>query len=164
MKNPPQGKPALQPHSPPQAQHRRHCHRHTELGQPDQMAGDVIEGFHNSAHPDPDPRFITSIHESTGLFNRYLLCNSYFLCNLTDYSHLEAMYKKSVRAKARTLRLSINLMGILRTFGWFVGNGLDRSVQFCGSRPFSRRGGVTPPYGAIKNPYAVGAGHAPPAV
>ena len=29
------------------------------------------------------------------------------------------------------VRLSINPTGWLRTFGWFVGNGLDRSVQSC---------------------------------
>ena len=32
------------------------------------------------------------------------------------------------------------------TFRLFVGNGLDRSVQFCGKRKFPRRGEVTPPY------------------
>ena len=32
-------------------------------------------------------------------------------------------------AKGGTPRLSINLTEILRTFGRFVGNGLDRSVQ-----------------------------------
>ena len=33
--------------------------------------------------------------------------------------------------------------------------------KFCGCRPFPRRGGVTPPYGAIKNHCSVGAGHCP---
>ena len=35
--------------------------------------------------------------------------------------------------------------------------------EICGGCPFPRRGGVTPPYGAIKNHRAVGAGYAPPA-
>ena len=65
--------------------------------------------------------------------------------------------------RARFLK-RMHPMGQLPFSGWFVGNGLDRSVQFCGSHPFPRRGGVTPPYRAIKNPCAVGAGYAPPAV
>ena len=48
-------------------------------------------------------------------------------------------------------------------FRLFVGRGLDPSLPFCGNCQFSRRGGVTPPYGAIDNRCAVGAGHAPPA-
>ena len=35
--------------------------------------------------------------------------------------------------------------------------------EICGDSQFARRGGVTPPYGAIKIHRAVGAGHAPPA-
>ena len=46
----------------------------------------------------------------------------------------------------------------------FVGRGLDPSLLFFGNRQISRRGGVTPPYGAIPNHHPVGAGHAPPAV
>ena len=38
-----------------------------------------------------------------------------------------------------------------------AGNG-----RFCGNCQFPRRGGVTPPYGAIENRCTVGAGHAPP--
>ena len=45
----------------------------------------------------------------------------------------------------------------------FVGRGFDPSLLFCGYRKFPRRGGVTPPYGAIQNHHPVGAGHAPPA-
>ena len=35
--------------------------------------------------------------------------------------------------------------------------------ELCGDCPSPRRGGVTPPYGAIKTHHPVGAGHAPPA-
>ena len=49
------------------------------------------------------------------------------------------------------------------TFRLFVGRGLDPSLLFCGYCKTPRRGGVTPPYGAIQNRHPVGAGHAPPA-
>ena len=45
----------------------------------------------------------------------------------------------------------------------FVGRGLDPSLPFCVYYQSPRRGGVTPPYGAIQNHHPVGAGHAPPA-
>ena len=53
---------------------------------------------------------------------------------------------------------------LLLAFRLFVGRGLDPSLPFCGYCQIPRRGGVTPPYEAIKNHCAVGAGHAPPAV
>ena len=40
---------------------------------------------------------------------------------------------------AAHFRLTINLMGILRTFGWFVGNGLDRSVLPCQKHNATRK-------------------------
>ena len=39
---------------------------------------------------------------------------------------------------------------LLLTSRLFVGRGLDPSLPFCGNRQFPRRGGVTPPYGAIQ--------------
>ena len=41
----------------------------------------------------------------------------------------ETFTKKIKCKELNRNRLSINLTGRLRTFGWFVGNGLDRSVQ-----------------------------------
>ena len=52
---------------------------------------------------------------------------------------------------------------LLLTSRLFVGRGLDPSLPFCGNCKTPRRGGVTPPYGAIKNHCTVGAGYAPPA-
>ena len=49
----------------------------------------------------------------------------------------------------------------LLAFRLFVGRGLDPSLLLCGDCQFPRRGGVTPPYGAIKIHRAVGAGHCP---
>ena len=37
------------------------------------------------------------------------------------------------------LRQSINLIGLLCTFGWFVGNGLDRSVLPCQKHDVTRK-------------------------
>ena len=48
-------------------------------------------------------------------------------------------------------------------FRQFVGNGLDRSGRFAVAANLPGGVGVTPPYGAIKNHRAVGAGQAPPA-
>ena len=54
--------------------------------------------------------------------------------------------KNATPPKQGSVRLSINLTGRLRTFGRFVGNGLDRSVQY--SRQHDVLGNSAP-FGAI---------------
>ena len=65
------------------------------------------------------PKTIPELRNSKGCCAALAETNANFCCNGCAF-----LQKKRTSLGAR-FRLSINLMGILRTFGWFVGNGLS---------------------------------------